>query len=82
MTQTIRVAALGHHALGTYRVKVIFRDRITAGGDNVWSDDTTAYWMDHNTYDSIPLGAEATVEDYIARGEVIRSEDNNIYSII
>jgi hypothetical protein len=75
--KVIRVSALGHSALGMYRVKVIFR----AGGYSWPKGEESAYWMSAETYHQIPLGVEATVEDYRAHGEVIETLDTDIYSV-
>ncbi len=66
----VRVAALGHNALGIYRVKVIFR-----GPNNV----EMAYWMNQETYRALPLGQVFIVEDYQVIGKVDEARNANIY---
>ena len=61
----VRCAALTHGD----KVKVIFQ---AAARD-------TAYFMDHNTYDAIPLLAIATPEDYSRFGTVTPAESLDIY---
>jgi hypothetical protein len=75
--KVIRVSALMHYALGMSRVKVIFR----AGGYEWPKGEESAYWMTQETYHAIPLGVEATLEDYKAHGEVVEASDTDIYSL-
>ena len=72
-----RVSALIHFALGTSKVKVIFRQ----GG---WgsSGKERAYWMNPETYDKVPIGNDlATIENYQKHGEVIEASNTDIYDI-
>jgi len=69
----IRFCALWHEGLGVIRTKVLFRD--TATGQEY------GYWMTRDTYDAIPLGQEATPENYQQFGEVVPSLDTDIYSL-
>ena len=68
----LRKSALGHHVGGVYRIKVIFRDN---------SNTEYAYWMDKETYDAIPIGTPATVEDYEKYGTIVESNNTDIYSV-
>ena len=72
-----RVAALGHFALGVYKVKVIFRD----GGHNKQGGEEKAYWMDKETYRAIPLGVTAFISDYKKYGEVVDAINCNISDV-
>lgn len=70
--ESLRYSALNHEALGLYnRVKVLFR---TPRGD------LFGYWMDRETYAKIPLGQQATVDDYRAFGQVDEAQNTDIYS--
>lgn len=83
-TKEIRVAALAHEALGLSRVKVIFRKGGRSNprreiGSN--ENNEKAYWMTHETYWSLPLEIETTIEDYMKFGAVVEAEDTDIYSL-
>lgn len=68
----IRFCALWHEGLGVVRTKVLFRDE---------TGQEFGYWMTRETYGMIPLGVEATPEDYKQFGEVVPSLDTDIYSL-
>ena len=72
MNKQIRYCALWHEGLGVVRTKVLFRD--SKGVEY-------GYWMTRETYDAIPLGVEATLEDFKKFGEVVESLDTDIYSL-
>ena len=82
MKQTMqRIAALNHYALGTSRVKVIFRE----GGHGTYSETKgkpeCAYWMSTETYRAIPIMQQENTspEDYAKHGEIIKASNTNIY---
>lgn len=70
--QRVRHAALGHEALGTSKVKVLFHDI---------NGDEYAYWMDTETYRSIPLMTPSTPDDYRKYGVVVEAQNTDIYSL-
>ncbi len=73
MKKQIRVAALWYEGMGgVVRTKVIFRDE---------DGKEYAYWMGRQVYDSIPLGVEATPDDYRKFGIVNEALDTDIYSL-
>lgn len=81
-----RVAALSHYAMGTHKVKVIFRE----GGHLTVAEQRErgllearerAYWMDLETYGAIPLGVVAFIADYKAHGAVVEAQNTDIYDI-
>lgn len=81
-----RVAALSHYAMGTHKVKVIFRD----GGHLTVAEQRErglidakerAYWMDPETYRAIPLGEVAFIADYKKHGAVVEAQNIDIYDI-
>lgn len=69
--EKIRIAALWHSGLGLARTKVIFRD-----GSGVES----AYWMDRDIYDLLPIGEKTTLAQYRRLGKVDEAENTDIYS--
>lgn len=82
----LRVSALLHYAIGTGMVKVIFRK----GGwqtvkemqdQGMETAEEKAYWMKPETYDAIPLGVDATIEDYQKHGELVEAVNTDIYDI-
>ena len=75
--KNIRVSALLHEALGTSRVKVIFRE---GGRDSKREDNETAYWMNRDIYNAIPIMQKATLSDYQKLGKVDQAQNTDIYS--
>lgn len=73
-----RVSALGHFAMGTRKVKVIFRN---GGHANNREGNEKAYWMDTETYRAIPLGTIAFIKDFKKHGEVVEAVNTDIYDI-
>ncbi len=67
----LRVSALWHEGLGVVRTKVIFRD---------YKGQQTAYWMDREVYNSIPLMKDVGVKDFQKFGKVDRALNTDIYS--
>jgi len=65
----LRRAALCHPKHNN-RVKVIFQG---AG------DKERAFWMAQRTYNAIPVGVPATVEDFKSKGKVTRARTTDIY---
>jgi len=78
-----RVAALNHYALGTSRVKVIFRE----GGHGTYNETKDkpeqAYWMTVETYRAIPITQQENTapEDYAKHGEITEAKNTDIYDI-
>jgi hypothetical protein len=66
----VRCSALSHAEHPGGNVKVIFR-----GKNNV----EKAFWMSKETYDSLPLCAPFTPEDYRKQGPLIEARNCNIY---
>lgn len=76
----IRIAALSHEALGTSRVKVIFKE-----GDRHGDGQELAYWVEHRVYDCFYPGIDVTLQTMQAVSkasgcEMIQTEDLDIYS--
>lgn len=68
----VRHCALWHGACGVIRTKVLFsNDKGTTRG----------YWMTRETYNAIPLGEEATPEDFAKHGELVPCMNTDIYSL-
>ena len=76
-TKLIRHCALTHEGCGVSRVKVLFRE----GGFKPKPDYVQyAYWMNHETYDALPLGEEHSLSDYEAIGKCDPAYNTDIYS--
>lgn len=76
-SKIIRTAALGHHALGTSRVKITFRENGRRGD---MRGKEYAYWVTQEHYDKFPLGEDVSLQDFENTGSVVEAENTDIYS--